>query len=230
MSLLTALAESPRADLARANLARAHLMLNKRFSRIIIAGLAFVSFVVFLVWYDRPRVATLIPMLHEDKIPEFYPFETTSSFFPVQVDPSNQTTEELCATFPKHLLQTIQPVLKMGHGEKRAKIEAQLDSVSACFGNEELLVFSDLDEEIRGQEVIDILADLPASYYYDNPDFQNYVWQREMKINGTLDFDKEATARVNGWILDKYKFLTMIERAWRTKPNKDFYFFYETDT
>lgn len=211
---------------------RANLMLNKRFSRILFSALAFFLFVLFLTWQNRNGVATLLPILADenDKIPEFYPFETTSDFFPVQIDAAGKTVDELCQTFPKHILKTIQPVLKMGHGENRAKIEAQLDSVSACFDKDDLLIYSDLEETIRGHHVHDILADLPASYYVDNPDFQHYIWQKEMQANGTLDHDKAATGRINGWILDKYKFLPMIERAWKTKPNRDFYFFYETDT
>ena len=216
--------------LSSADSLRAGLMLNKRFSRIILTGLAFFIFVLLLTWHHRHGVAGLLPILADEKLPEFYPFETTSNFFPVQIDSAGKTSEELCQSFPKHMLKTIQPVLKMGHGENHAKIEAQLDSVSACFDKDDLLIFSDLDETIRGYEVLDILADLPASYYVDNDDFQHYIWQREMQANGTLDHDKNATARIDGWISDKYKFLPIIERAWKSKPGRDFYFFYETDT
>ncbi|KAF7558852.1 hypothetical protein G7046_g5313 [Stylonectria norvegica] len=210
----------------------ANLMLNKRFSRTVVIAFTFVIVTAALIWHERVRVAGLVPMMgrEEEKPPGLYPFTTTSSFFPVSINPKGKTTEELCASFPKHLLETIQPVLKMGHGESLAKIGGQLDSVSACFGNDDLLIVSDLEETIRDYHVIDILADLPAGYYSDEPDFQHYLWQKEMKANGTLDKDKEATARISGWNLDKYKFLPMVERAWKSKPNKDFYFFFETDT
>lgn len=212
---------------------RPRVMLNKRFSRITVAALLTIVTLILLLWREDGGVAKVLPFLHhENNGPEYYPFETTSDFFPVSVDPKGKSVEDLCATFPKHMLEYVQPVLKMGHGEKRDKIEAQLDSVSACFDKEDLLILSDLDETIRDHNVIDILADLPASYYDEelNPDFRNYVWQKEMRANGTLDTDVEATKRINGWILDKYKFVPMVERAWTTKPNKAFYFFYETDT
>jgi hypothetical protein len=51
-----------------------------------------------------------------------------------------------------------------------------------------------------------------------------------MRANGALDVDKEATDRTKGWRMDKFKFLPRIERAWKMKPNKVFYFFFETDT
>lgn len=197
------------------------LMLNKRFSRIAIAGLCSVVITILTFW----------SRIHGSyNISEYYPFATTSYFYPVSVDPTDKTTEQLCATFPKHLLRLIQPVLKMGHADSRERTDAQFDSVSACFGKDDLLVYSDLDETIRDHEVIDVIKDVPAVYYNDNPDFINYLWQKEMKANGTLDQDKEATARINGWRIDKFKFLPMIERAWRTRPDKDFYFFFETDT
>lgn len=197
------------------------MMLNKRFSRMAIFGSCSVIFLILVFW----------SRIHGSYgVSEYYSFSTTSSFFPVSIDPAQKTTSELCASFPKHLLQTIQPVLKLGHADAKDRIDAQFDSVSACFGKDELLVYSDLDEEVRGHQVIDVLADLPELYYHDNPDFINYIWQKEMRENGTLDVDREATSRINGWRMDKFKFLPMIERAWRTKPNKDFYFFFETDT
>ncbi|KAI5458590.1 hypothetical protein BGZ63DRAFT_362431 [Mariannaea sp. PMI_226] len=197
------------------------LGLNKRISRMTVIGLCCTVLTILIFWHQ----------IHGSyHVPDYYPFPTLSDFYPVSVDIEGKTTKDLCATFPKHVLESIQPVLKMGHGENRTKIKAQFDSVSACFEQDDLLIFSDHEETIYGHEVIDILADLPAGYYEDNPDFVDYVWQKEMRANGTLDKDKEATARINGWRIDKYKFLPMVERAWRTKPNKDFYFFFETDT
>lgn len=204
------------------------LIFHKRFIRIVIVALSFILITSLLVWRQN-GVGSVFPRLRRPQAPEIYPYSTTSSFFPAAVDPKGKTADELCKTFPKHMLNYVQPVLKMGHGEDRAKIEAQLDSASACFGNDDLLIFSDLSETIRGYDIIDILADLPVSYR-DNVDFQSYVWQKEMKENGTLDKDEEATKRIDGWHLDKYKFLPMVERAWISKPNKAFYFFYETDT
>lgn len=210
------------------------LRLNKRFCRIIIAALTTVIITAIIIWRDpNGSLATFLPFpyyrIRETSTPDY--FSTTSSFSPAVVDhPSSKSIDELCVTFPKHLLKTIQPVLKMGHSENGAKVEAQFQSVSACFEKEDLLIFSDLGETINGRYVIDILADLPASYYIDNPDWTNYVWLKEMKANGTLDSDAAAMKRINGWILDKYKFLPMVERAWKTKPGKAFYIFFETDT
>lgn len=210
---------------------RLAMTLNKRFIRIAVAAASFVIF-VFVLLGRRGDGAAMLPALGWHEPSDFYPYTTVSSFAPISVDPVGKSTKELCESFPRHILNLVQPVLKMGHGENRSKIEAQLNSVSACFAPSELLIFSDLDEKVGDHQIIDILADLPDSYYNvaENPHIKNYLWQKEMRNNGTLDKDMEATRRVDGWIIDKYKFLPMLERAWLEKPNKPFYFFFETDT
>ncbi|PNP60270.1 hypothetical protein THARTR1_00294 [Trichoderma harzianum] len=209
--------------------------LNKRLIRILI-GVTVFFFVAFgLLWRRQREVLPSLPPSHPMGFGEpdgYYPYVTFSDYDPVSLDPTNKTTEDLCATFPKHLLSLLQPVLKTGHSEDRAKLEAQLDSVSACFRPDELLIFSDLDERIRNHTAIDILANLPSKYYdvdY-NPDIGSYLLQKELRQNGTLDTDEEAKKRINGWLLDRYKFLPQIERAWLLRPDRPFYFFYETDT
>ncbi|KAK0625200.1 hypothetical protein B0T17DRAFT_492491 [Bombardia bombarda] len=163
---------------------------------------------------------------------EFYTFETTSAFYPAALEGAEtKTVQDLCSSFPSHLMQRIQPVLKMGHGEDRQKRDAQLDSVSACFGPTELLIFSDMDEvSVHGRHVMDIIANLPQAYFTDNPDFDNYTAMRELQKGGRLTAENDPTIGKNGWKLDKYKFLAEVERAWLLRPDRDWYVFYETDT
>lgn len=209
--------------------------LNKRLIRIFIGVTVFFLIILGLLRrqnHHEAETLRMLPHMGFDESSEYYPYETFSDYDPVSIDPADKSTADLCATFPKHLLSLIQPVLKMGHGEDPAKREAQLDSVSACFSPDELLIFSDLDERIRNYTAIDILASLPPKYYDQeyNPDIGNYLLQKQLRLNGTLDKDKEATKRVNGWIIDRFKFLPQIERAWLLRPDRPFYFFYETDT
>ncbi|KAH7363456.1 hypothetical protein B0T11DRAFT_257212 [Plectosphaerella cucumerina] len=160
---------------------------------------------------------------------EYYTWSTTSAFNPVNQDTEGRSVADLCASFPHAKLETIQPVLKLGHYDIGTKaLDAQLNTVSACLDN--LLIFSDLDDPVPGgRKAIDVLADLPASYLA-NADFGNYTYMKELRRTGALDVDKDATASINGWILDKYKFLPMIERAWDLAPGKAWYVFFETDT
>ncbi|ROT39626.1 hypothetical protein SODALDRAFT_331731 [Sodiomyces alkalinus F11] len=163
--------------------------------------------------------------------PEFYPWDTTSLFHPVRMYAKGKTADDLCPSFPHHLLQqSIQPVLKIGHADVgKPPLEAQLASASACL--EDLLIFSDLDEhDFPGnRSAYDVLADLPAAYAR-HADFGNYTYMRQLRDAGTLDVDDAATAAIRGWAIDKYKFLPMVERAWAMRPHRDWYVFYETDT
>lgn len=161
--------------------------------------------------------------------PEFYQWKTESLFNPVNQDTADKSVAELCQAFPHKMLQTIQPVLKLGHYDIGTKIlEAQLDTVSACLDN--LLIFSDLEEDLPGnRKALDVLADLPPTYQ-SHPDFGNYTYMKELHATGKLNVDAEATAAIKGWTLDKYKFLPMIERTWSMSPDKLWYVFFETDS
>jgi hypothetical protein len=158
-----------------------------------------------------------------DNLPEYWEWETKSQFDPVAQDVVGKSVSNLCASFPKHLQQRIQPVLKMGHGEAKDKIESQLSTVSACL--DDLVIFSDLAETINGFKVYDLLGTLPSIYHVDNPDFEEYFKQKELSEKGQLE-----GVRIDGWKLDKFKFLTEVEEIWRMRPGKDWYVFYETDT
>ncbi|KAM0632282.1 hypothetical protein ACHAPW_004836 [Verticillium nonalfalfae] len=203
-----------------------------------VAAAAFCTLLLLLLFRlglfssDQPPPLIVDPTPpHDDgsSRPPFYLWETASSFKPVTLDPKGKSVKDLCATFPHHILDTIQPVLKLGHADLgKPALDAQMKTVSACLDN--VLVFSDLDDELpSGHFAHDVLSDLPASYR-DHVDFGNYTYMRQLRESGALDVDKEATAKIRGWNLDKYKFLPMIERAWSARPNHPWYVFYETDT
>ncbi|ORY01838.1 hypothetical protein BCR34DRAFT_449321, partial [Clohesyomyces aquaticus] len=140
----------------------------------------------------------------------------TRPFFP----PLRTPSDDLCAGFPKDLLKSVQVVLKTGAGEK-AKAEAHLATVTSCIPN--LIVVSDLEDDVDHQHVIDILAELPASYSTDNLDFAAYITQKEANKNGNVEYSKE------GWKLDRFKFLPMVEKAYWTNPRASWYVFMEVD-
>ena len=149
-----------------------------------------------------------------------YDWDTRSSFNPVRLDNvANMTNEELCSFFPTRLLDEIQPVLKIGHGVLEDGLRPQLQSVSDCLTN--LLIFSDTDEEFQGHEIIDVISDIPSHLKEESKAFRAYQ-------NGSLA-DGTAT-RTAGWTMDKFKFLPAISRAWKMRPERRWYVFYEADT
>lgn len=126
-----------------------------------------------------------------------------------------------CVNFPSHLLSTTQVVLKTGVAEA-AKTRALLDTVALCILN--ILIVSDAEEVIQGHDVVDVLADLPASYADDNPDWAAYLHQKEALATG-----KPISKSRDGWYLDRFKFLPMIEKAYERAPDAHWFIFIESD-
>lgn len=152
--------------------------------------------------------------------PDYYDWHTRSAFNPVRVqDAANRSAKELCASFPSHLLESIQLVMKTGHGVLAARVRPQLRSISACLTNP--LIFSDLDEEFEGHDVIDVIADIPEYLREDCDQLQAYQNDTFINSNGS---------RQAGWVLDKWKFLPAVSRAWKMRPERRWYVFYEADT
>lgn len=199
------------------------------------ACLGFLYLVVAL-WPARPRqpeARDRFPLApHDDgpDRPEFLPWDTVSRFRPVARPVGNDTpTADLCAAFPQRLVRDlVQPVLRTGYLDVPARVEAQFASVSACV--EDLLIFSDADGDLAGRPVYDVLADLPDAYRDGSPEFANYTRLHALHDQGALRKGAADAQPVDGWVIDKFKFLPMVEQAWAMRPHKPWYFFYETDT
>jgi hypothetical protein len=149
---------------------------------------------------------------------------TTRPFFPPLENSGggNLTAPELCAGFPTHLLDRIQVILKTGTSEPE-KNKAHLASVTSCITN--LIIFSDYEEIVSQHHFIDVLEDLPSTYAIKNPDFAAYDAQKlAHSQNGSVRYSQE------GWRLDRFKFLPMVEKAYEMRPNADWYVFIEADT
>ncbi|SMR52397.1 unnamed protein product [Zymoseptoria tritici ST99CH_1E4] len=188
--------------------------------------------IALLFWTDVPLKTIGFPgKQHDDekKIPtsKYYPFRTYSAFGTSINDTTSKsaTREQLCEHFPKALLRDIQPVLKVGHGVVQTRARNSLNSCSACI--DDLLIFSDFDEELEGRPIINVISDLPAEHQEQE---QLIPWKamNGLPVNGSI-MDPEITGR-QGWELDKFKFLLSISRAWRMRPEKRWYVFYEGDT
>lgn len=137
--------------------------------------------------------------------------------------------KELCESFPHHLLSRIQPVVRTGFTDPAHRMSGHLDGASACFKPDELLIFSDADGTMGDHQVIDVLNSLPNSYH-SLPDFQPYLDLKAMRQDGSAKTNPELLKTIDGWKIDKFKFLPATEQAWLRKPDRDFYVFYESDT
>ena len=150
--------------------------------------------------------------------PGVWDWETTSRFPRVQNPILDD--DQLCDAFPSYLLSRIQVVLKIGASEPADRIDAQISSVTRCIPN--LIIVSDRESQIHDHHVHDILAALPESFRANTSDFDAYdALQRG---------DDRFVAGPQGWRLDRFKFLPMVERAHEINPTADWFVFLESDT
>jgi hypothetical protein len=149
---------------------------------------------------------------------DYWTWDTRTQFrnTPLTTEYNNETA---CDTFPSDVLSRVQIVLKTSATENANRVNTHLTSVTRCISN--LLVVSDLESEVLGHKVYDILADIPLSARQKIPEFKGY----HALQNGTTNIDGAA-----GWRLDRFKFLPMIERAKKVNPTAEWYVFLETDT
>lgn len=146
--------------------------------------------------------------------------------------PGNQTTGhgsqsallDECAHFPN--TSSVLLVMKTGATEAHSKIPTQLLTMLKCLPD--FLLFSDVAEEIAGYSIYDSLESVLDKVKY-NQDFDIYHRQKQCPVereqcNRNYDHGKEA------WNLDKYKNIHMAEKAYKIRPNYDWYLFVDADT
>ncbi|KAK5676319.1 hypothetical protein LTS10_011131 [Elasticomyces elasticus] len=215
-----------------------HFLASTSRSWIGLCSLALFAFIAFLVlgWRSELGEEVFGSVSFVGKRPsstlnsDNYDWDTLSAFNPVRQDIEGKSTRDLCKTFPQHLLHEIQPVIKTGHGVLETRLRPQLQSVSACLDT--LIIISDVDEEFEGRQLIDIIAELPQGFRDNNKLLKAYGYflQKALADNGTLGTVDPAKVGVQGWKLDKFKFLPQVSRAWQLQPEKRWYLFYEADT
>ncbi|USP82295.1 glycosyltransferase family 31 protein [Curvularia clavata] len=127
---------------------------------------------------------------------------------------------EECAPFTAGVMDDVTIVLKIGAGEVPTKLPAYLNRLGRC--KQDLLIFSDRRDSYNGFEISDALAHLRPEYKFDNPDFEVY----DLIQTANLTTDKTP----DGWRLDKYKFLPMMEWTSYLRPRSQWYLFLELDT
>lgn len=149
-----------------------------------------------------------------------------------------------CAKFPRDRLKDIQIVLRIGSTQPYDQISSHINNITNCISN--LIVVSDRTEEIgNGFWSHDIIGDLPA-VYWDGIDEGNqggeddrtaglkayaklnkgdiyHSWQQKQYANDRLTHRE-------GWLLDRFKFLPMIEYAYNVNPTAKWFYFIEADT
>jgi len=133
-----------------------------------------------------------------------------------------------CPSFPS--ADNVVISIKTGATEASSKIPALMQTSLRCAQNTH--IFSDLKQDIGPYHLHDILSNVSPAVKA-HPDFDLYHQQQASLHNlSALREMKSVThpEKYASWVLDKYKFLPMAERAWLLQPEKDWYVFIDADT
>lgn len=120
-------------------------------------------------------------------------------------------------------------LLKTGYTVQWERIPMHLLTTLTKFPN--FGIYSDAASSIGGYEIMDILADLPEAVLA-SPQLDLYVQQQKQRRAHVELNVRASTKQINGqaWIMDKFKNLPMLQHAWKTSPDQDWYFLIDDDT
>lgn len=142
---------------------------------------------------------------------------------------------QMCDMYPD--IGDVGYVVKTGATEL-SRLEASWSTSLKCV--RDLMILSDLEQSFMDHVVHDVLDMVPQSVTESNPDFDLYRQQRRLKSQNRDHEINVALAALfapsahphhreknSAWVLDKYKFLHMIERAYQLQPGRKWYLFLE---
>lgn len=124
--------------------------------------------------------------------------------------------------------------VKTGATEAAERIPPQMRTTLRCIKN--TLIFSDLEQDLGEYHLIDALDNVSPSVVSSNSDFKFYTqqqetWKKDGNVNSLKGFrSAENPNDLAAWRLDKYKFIHVLEKTWRMKPDMDWYFVIDADT
>jgi hypothetical protein len=125
-----------------------------------------------------------------------------------------------CSPFTAGVMKDVTIVLKISAGEAAMALPLYLNRLGRC--KQDLLIFSDHKDTYNGFDIADALAHLRPEYKFNNADFDVY----DRIQDGNITAGKTA----EGWRLDKYKFLPMVEWTSYYRPDSQWFVFIELDT
>src|ERR1700761_5889158 len=115
-------------------------------------------------------------------------------------------------------------LLKTGVNEVEQRLPVLLRTLLSC--TKHSLVYSDVEQDFQGIHIHNALDHLPQYLEAEDADLIHYNHLQEAYANGTVD----AINRDAGWKLDRFKYMPMMQSAYKLYPNAKWYVFVETDT
>ena len=129
-----------------------------------------------------------------------------------------------CEGFPD--TKDILVVMKTGATEAYDKLPIHFLTTLRCVND--TIIFSDMEMDMAGHKVIDVLDEVAEDIKKDNEDFELYALLQEYHRLG--EDPRSLKEGNNGWNLDKYKFIHMLLKTYKYRPDVPWYVFLEADT
>lgn len=95
--------------------------------------------------------------------------------------PASSPFEQSCTTSRARIARDIQVVVKTGGSESQSRLRSQLTSVLSKIPRQNVLIFSDLEEQVGPYHVRDVYADISEQERVNYPEFVLYDAQQEYK-------------------------------------------------
>jgi len=112
--------------------------------------------------------------------------------------PGSSPFEQSCTASRATITQDIQIVVKTGGSEPQSRLRSQLATILSKIPRQNVLIFSDLEEQDGSYHVCDAYADLLEQERANYPEFALYDAQQEYKQQG-----KDTRELQGGWDLAK---------------------------
>jgi hypothetical protein len=135
-----------------------------------------------------------------------------------------------CAASRASIAPDVQIVVETGGSEPQDRLLSQLASTLSNVPRQNILIFSDLEEDVKSFHVHDALADISLQERKEYPEFTFYD-----KLQTYQKLGKDTRELEGGWELAKYKNLAIKRKIWKmlksnTLPRRKWYVFIDTDT
>ena len=114
-------------------------------------------------------------------------------------------------------------VMKTGVTQLEDKLPVHLETTMKCYSD--YVIFSDHEELYQGYEIRDVLANVDPILQQEHEDFELYRRVKAVGREGLDPADLTGTSSsrtttpdqkhtISGWVLDKWKFLPMLNETW----------------
>ncbi|GAB1318272.1 N-acetylgalactosaminide beta-1,3-galactosyltransferase [Madurella fahalii] len=140
-------------------------------------------------------------------------------------DALQPAVDPMCEGFPD--TSNVLLVMKTGASEAFARVPTQMMTMLKCLPD--FLIFSDMDQNIAGQDIHDSLSTVLFEAQDGNSDFDLYRRQKWCLVDQE-NCNKLGNPAKEGWNLDKYKNVHIAEKSYAMRPGYDWYLFVDADT